>query len=116
NKLGGFITNESADQLTNRFVTEVFKPEVKDSCKKLELPERDCELKTDWNQATFAAFLTYEEKQDFISDLREENGQDLKEFLGWLKAQEKDYKKNKNKDSFSEFLQKKVKHAPLATN
>lgn len=116
-KLGGFITDGEADKLTNRFVTEVFNPEVKEYCKKIMLSDDECDFKTRWNQASFAAFLTYEEKQDFIADLRKENGQNLKEFLGWLKDQEKEFRKNKNKDlSFADFLQKKVPHAPLATN
>ena len=56
-------------------------------------------------------------RQQRIADLRKENGQNLKEFLGWLKDQEKEFRKNKNKDlSFADFLQKKVPHAPLATN
>lgn len=116
-KLGGFITDEEADILTNRFVTEVFNPEVANYCEKIKLQDGECNFGNRWNQASFAAFLTYEEKQDFISDLRKMKDQNLKEFLGWLKDQEKEFKKEKNKDlSFADFLKKKVPHAPLATN
>lgn len=116
-KLGGFNTDEEADKLTQRFVTEVFNPAVKEYCAKIMLQEGECDFGNRWNQASFAAFLTYEEKQDFIADLRKGNGQNLKEFLGWLKDQEKEFKRQKKKDSsFADFLQKKVTHAPLATH
>ena len=47
-----------------------FKPDIKKLCAKLNMDESDCELKDNWNQASFAAFLTYEEEQDFLTDLK----------------------------------------------
>ena len=54
-KLGGFITDEKSDELTERFVTEVLKPDIFHLCEKLELEKKECELKEKWNQARFAA-------------------------------------------------------------
>ena len=114
NKLGGFITSKKADELTNRFVTEVFKPDLKDLCQKLLLEESDCKFKDSWNQATFAAFLTYEEEQDFLYHLQKTKNLNLKEFLAWLKNENKIFEKNKKVASFTDYLKLKVPDAPLA--
>lgn len=113
-KLGGFITAQTADELTNRFVDEVFKPDLRALCMKLELDESDCELKDKWNQASFAAFLTYEEEQDFLEELKKEKKLNLKDFLSWLKMEYKSYGAQDEIESFTDYLKLKVPHAPLA--
>jgi predicted aminopeptidase len=113
-KLGGFNTNEKADELTDRFVNEVFKPDLRNMCVKIGLDMSDCELKDNWNQASFAAFLTYEEDQDFLTDLKKEKNLNLKDFLAWLKTEVKDFEDQKKIESFSDYLKLKVPHAPLA--
>lgn len=115
-KLGGFITADKADVLTERFVNEVFKPDLKNLCLKLNLDESDCELKDNWNQASFAAFLTYEEEQDFLTDLKKTKNVNLKDFLVWLKDEYKSFDDQNKIDNFSEFLKLKVPHAPLASD
>jgi predicted aminopeptidase len=118
-KLGSFLTDSKADELTERFVTEVFKPDLKNLCVKLQLDEKDCELKDNWNQASFAAFLTYEEEQDFLEQLKKKQKKDLKEFLAWLKTEHKKYKKQDKIESFTDFLKLKVTNgtqAPLAVD
>jgi predicted aminopeptidase len=115
-KLGGFITSEKADLLTERFVSEVFKPDLRELCSKLELPQDKCELKDEWNQASFAAFLTYEEEQDFLEDLMRHQKLNLKDFLGWLKAEYKTFKDQKKIESFTDYLKLKVPNAPLTAN
>ena len=113
-KLGGFITDEKADELTQRFVKEVFRPDLQSYCKKLELPDEDCEIKENWNQASFAAFLTYEEEQDFLEKLKAHHNFDLKQYLAWLKMEHKTFKKQDKIESFTDYLKTKVPHAPLA--
>ncbi len=110
-KLGGFITDHKADELTARFVNEVFKPEIKVLCQKVQLEERDCELKEDWNQASFAAFLTYEEEQDFLGTLKSQQQLDLKGFLGWLKKEYKEFKPTTKIETFTDHLKSKVADA-----
>jgi predicted aminopeptidase len=114
NKLGGFITSKKADDLTKRFVHEVFRPDLKDLCQTLLLESTDCEFKEDWNQATFAAFLTYEEEQDFIQDLQQAKKLNLKEMLKWLNAEYDSFEKDKKFASFTDHLKTKVSDAPLA--
>ena len=113
-KLGGFITDEKADELTLRFVKEVFRPDLQFYCLKLNLDPEDCEIKEKWNQASFAAFLTYEEEQDFLEKLMKQNNLDLKQYLSWLKMEYKTFDKQDKIESFTDYLKLKVPHAPLA--
>jgi predicted aminopeptidase len=115
-KLGGFLTDEKADELTLRFVDEVLKPDLQELCQKLDLEPSECELKQQWNQATFAAFLTYEEEQDFLTSLKQQLQLDLRQFYHWLKQEHKIYDKSKQEISFSDYLKAKVINATPATN
>lgn len=110
-KLGGFITDEKADALTQRFIEEVFKPDVLSTCQKLGLPEDDCQIKDNWNQASFAAFLTYEEEQDFIAELVANQKLNLNDFLKWLRAEYKIYQEVRKAESFTDHLKLKVENA-----
>jgi hypothetical protein len=109
-KLGGFLTDEKADEFTQRFVTEVFRPDILNMCKKLSLPDDECELKEEWNQAAFAAFLTYEEEQDFLQKLKDHHKLELRDFLKWLKAQYKNFRHQNKFETFTDFLKSKVSH------
>ncbi len=117
-KLGGFITDEKGDTLTNRFVEEVFKPDLRLLCEKLKLEQKDCELKEKWNQASFAAFLTYEEEQDFLKQLKLEKNMGPKEFLTWLRHEIKNFEKQKKKkiDNFPDYLKAEVLNAPSSAH
>jgi hypothetical protein len=111
-KLGGFITAEKADELTTRFVDEVFKPDLRQLCLNLELDEKDCELKDKWNQASFAAFMTYEEEQDFLGKLLHFLNLSLKGLLVWLRDEHKKFEDQNKIESFTEYLKLKVPYAP----
>ena len=113
-KLGAFNTDEKADTLTKRFVSEVFRPDLISFCQKLELPTEDCDIKEDWNQASFAAFLTYEEEQDFLEKLQKQQNLDLKQYLSWLKMEYDNFDDQDKVESFTDYLKMKVPHAPLA--
>lgn len=115
-KLGGFITPAKADELTARFVNEIFKPDIKEMCRRIQLEQSECELKEDWNQATFAAFLTYEEEQDFLTELKKVKNLDLKDFLGWLKLEYKTFRPDDKVTSFTDHLKTKVSNAPLVAD
>lgn len=115
-KLGGFLTNQKADQLTQRFVAEVFKPDLRTKCRQLKLREDECEFKHEWNQASFAAFLTYEEEQDFLEKLKVSLNLNLKDFLSWLKTESKKYDDQDKFDSFTDYLKAKVPDATLPSN
>jgi predicted aminopeptidase len=110
-KLGAFLTDDKADILTGRFVDEVFKPDLRALCTKLELPAKDCEFKHKWNQASFAAFLTYEEEQDFLGSIQDKLHLSLKDLLAWLRKEHQAFKDQKKIESFTDFLKTKVTDA-----
>jgi len=60
-----------------------------------------------WNQARFAAFLTYEEEQDLISDLQKRLNLSFDDFYQWLVKEYKVFKK-KDLDSFTEYLRERA--------
>lgn len=115
-KLGAFITDKKADELTQRFVSEIFRPDLKSMCQELILEPEDCEYKDNWNQATFAAFLTYEEEQDFLKDLKGKLNLNLKDFLVWLKKEYKNFTPDNSVTSFTDHLKAKGKDAPLTSH
>lgn len=108
-KLGGFITDDKADIMTKRFVTEVFIPDLTSFCYSLMLPEEDCDIKEEWNQASFAAFLTYEEDQDFLKNLQEGLKLNLKDYLVWLQKEYDSFKEQSKVKTFSDHLKNKLR-------
>jgi predicted aminopeptidase len=115
-KLGAFITDQKADELTLRFVNEVFRPDIIAFCEKLELPSDECEIKEEWNQASFAAFLTYEEDQDFLHKLKAYLKLDLRQFLSYLKLEYKKFDDQDDAESFTDYLKRKVPDATSASH
>lgn len=85
------------------FLKKTFIPEIEKECKDIELDE--CSpLKYEWNNARFAAFLTYEKSEKRISQLHQKKGGDLKDFYKFLVMQYDKYKDLNKNESFSEFL------------
>ena len=107
-KLGGFLTDSKADELTNRFVEEVFKPEIRAYCERNGIDPENCKFKDPYNQARFAAFLTYEEEQDFLEKLMLQQKLSLKDFLTWIKQQYEFHKKQKKFETFTDYLKAKT--------
>ncbi|MES2527489.1 MAG: aminopeptidase [Bdellovibrionota bacterium] len=115
-KLGTFLTDKKADELTQRFVNEVFKPDLRALCTKIGLPNDECEFKHKWNQASFAAFLTYEEEQDFLSSVQTKTRMNLKEILKWLRDEYETFKDQDKIESFTDYLKTKVTDATPVTH
>ncbi len=110
-KLGTFLTDKKADELTQRFVNEVFKPDLRALCTSIGLPNEDCEFKHKWNQASFAAFLTYEEEQDFLSTVQKKRKLSLTDLLKWLRHEYEAFKDQDKIESFTDYLKTKVNDA-----
>jgi len=105
-KLGVFLSDEKADELTERFVLEILKPVMKDFCDSIELPQDECKVKKKWNQATFAALLTYEKDQEFFEELYRKKNMTLINYYLWLKSQYQVYETMKSKElSFKSYLE-----------
>ena len=99
-KFSGQLTDEGADQITKNFVEGIFIPQMRDFCSKESIDAKTCMTESDWNQARFAAFLTYEEKQDEISDMQAHLKLNPKEFYLWLEK-EKEFLKKKEREELN---------------
>jgi predicted aminopeptidase len=89
---------ELSKKCTRQKMSSFFKQElislVDGSCKEVVSgPEKCPNLETDWNQARLAALKTYEEQQDFLTQIYEQNAnKDLKLFVKMIQAWEKEWK------------------------
>lgn len=80
------IQKDYSMESKNKYIQSVFLPAIVKKCSNLELDESRCwPTRIKWNNATFAAFLTYEKNQNEFSDLLEQNDGDLKLFLQKIK-------------------------------
>ena len=74
-------SKNAADKELKMFLDEKFRPEVKKTCEEYKIEEKNCyPLKRKWNNASFAAYLTYENKLSKIKTLRERKNLDLRAF------------------------------------
>lgn len=115
-KLGEFLNDQSANLLTERFVREIFLPDLRTKCRHYGLSDKNCDIKEDWNQASFAAFMTYEKDQDLFRELMQKNNLDLRQFLSWINLEYERFKDQDSIEHFTDFLKLKVSHAPLASD
>lgn len=84
------------------FVENVFSPEIRKTCNELAVAK--CwPLEAKWNNARFAAFLTYESGQNKIEKLRDKSFPDLKAFYGHLDTKLDEYESG-GEGSFEEFI------------
>lgn len=82
-------TKAAHEALLQQFLADSFKPAVTAFCTEEKLTDKSCwPLDREWNNASFAAFLTYEKKAQRISDLHRELNLDL---LGLYSLLEKSY-------------------------
>lgn len=87
-----------SDFLSNRFF-----PVIKHTCQRLKI--KNCSaLSQQWNNAHFAAFLTYEAKKDDIDKLFLRLGLDLKEFFHYIKDKYDEFLKSDQRGSFETYL------------
>ena len=106
-KLNQRYQSEKADfdTIGNDYLNKVFYPSMKKYCKDHTLTS--CwPLKGEWNNARFAAFKTYEAKQNEIKKLYQQLNLPLKDFVLLLIKLEKDYD---GKSNFITFVKNKVK-------
>lgn len=96
-------TKQKAKLIFDKFMEEDFLPNAKGLC--LELKVRDCFIvKREWNNASFSAFLTYENKIDKLEKLFAYKKLSLSDFFLYIEKQYKEYKKGDEKISFNVFL------------
>lgn len=106
-KLGPILTPEKANDLTQRFIQGIFLPRIEMACEEFKWP-RCSPLENTWNQAAFAALLTYEEEQLLFSSFVKINNMTPREFFQFLMETKKEFSSQKNEKSFLLFLKQKV--------
>ena len=105
------LTKESSNRILKKFMDDVFRPQIEAKCTELNIPLNGCSaLKTKWNNATLASYLTYEKNLNSIELLRERKKLSLKEFFQFIHGQYRKYLDKSPNISFSKFLLGEVKN------
>ncbi|MBL7666079.1 MAG: aminopeptidase [Bacteriovoracaceae bacterium] len=105
------LEKSDSEMILNQFLEARFFPEVKNFCKYKKILSTDCfPLQTQWNNAVFAAFMTYEKEQDLIEQIRKVKELSLIDFFIYLEKEHKAYQDDSENDKikFSEFLTKRA--------
>jgi len=98
-------TRADAEVLLAEFVEKRFKPEILLKCQELNIPPKNCfPLERQWNNASFAAFLTYEKKSDDLEGLQKKLGLDLRGYYNWIAKKYNEFKKQTEVTDFSKYL------------
>lgn len=98
-------TRPEAEDIFNEFMEKRFKPEILLKCQELNIPPKNCfPLEKQWNNASFAAFLTYEKKSDELSGLQKKLGLDLKGYYSWITKKYIEFKDQTEVTEFSTYL------------
>ncbi len=96
---------EEAQLIFNEFISERFNGEIMKKCQELDIAPRDCfPLQRQWNNASFAAFLTYEKKSNDLAQLQKKLGLNLKDFYNWLVKKYKEFENQNDEDDFDKFI------------
>lgn len=98
-------TKEEAEAILNEFMEERFKVEVMKKCQALDIQPKDCfPLNRSWNNASFAAFLTYEKKSNDLESLQKKLGLSLKDYYNWIVKKYEDFQNQSEEEDFEVYL------------
>jgi predicted aminopeptidase len=98
-------TKEDSDAILNEFLEDRFKVEVMKKCQALDIQPKNCfPLERKWNNASFAAFLTYEKKSNDLASLQKKLGLDLKGYYNWITKKYDDFLDQDEETDFEIFL------------
>lgn len=98
--------NIEREKFKEAYISNEFLPAIKKECQKINLSEEKCwPLKITWNNASFAAFFTYEKGQDFFEKLYLNNDSDLKKMYSYIEERYKSYQSDqKGYEDFESYL------------
>ncbi|MBY0415422.1 MAG: aminopeptidase [Bdellovibrionales bacterium] len=98
-------TREEAETILHEFMEERFKVEVMKKCQALDIQPKDCfPLERNWNNASFAAFLTYEKKSNDLASLQKKLGLDLKGYYNWIAQKYESFQNQNEEEDFETYL------------
>ena len=96
-------STEQAKVILESFIESTFNPQVRTACKKNGIS--NCyPLTQKWNNAHFAAFMTYEAKKDQLDNLFKKLQLDLRGFFNYIKEKHSTYQTTTKRDSFETYL------------
>lgn len=94
-----------AKSIFDYFMNQKFIPKVEELCQKEGVSSEDCKAsKSDWNNAKFAAFMTYEKNSHIIEETQKKLGLELKDYYTWINDRYNEYQKQKISGKFEDFL------------
>jgi predicted aminopeptidase len=101
---------KEAEGILAEFLDQKFNPDVKLKCAELAISQNDCfPLHREWNNARFAAFLTYENRSEELSKLQSKLGYNIKDFYKYIVNKYEEYDNlNDKPESFSNYLFKNL--------
>lgn len=86
------------------YLQENFYPEIEKKCQELGLKKESCwPLKREWNNASFAALMTYQSRGEKIAELHKKTNLSLKDFYYYLEKRYDKFKKE-GQDLFADDL------------
>jgi predicted aminopeptidase len=97
-----------AEKVLNDFLENRFRIEILKKCQSLNIETKNCHpLDKKWNNARFAAFLTYEKNSDEIEKLRNKVAPDLKSYFKYIEKKYDDFQNQNKENDFSAYLLEK---------
>lgn len=98
-------TKEESQAILDEFLEKRFKPEVLKKCQEINIPPKNCfPIERQWNNASFAAFLTYEKKSDDLEGLQKKLRLDLRGYYSYISKKYNDFKDQSEVTEFSKYL------------
>ena len=97
------LSKPKALQLRRDFMQQTFFPQVKKECAKLK-PRACFPLERQWNNASLAAFLTYQSEQSRLAGLQKKLNLGLRDFFDYVERRYLEYQKGTKEQPFADFL------------
>tara|TARA_R110000868_G_scaffold310105_1_gene571396 strand:+ start:2168 stop:3232 length:1065 start_codon:yes stop_codon:yes gene_type:complete len=93
---------EQGQKILEQFLQSSFMPSITETCAKVDIPNCSA-AKGEWNNARFAATMTYEKAAPDFERLYFQQGASLRRLLTYIRSQEAEFHQSKEKD-FTDFL------------
>ena len=104
-RLKGFQEMKDAQAFVQGYVERVIRPELKLVCEVHKVSDEKCYyMNRKWNQASLAAFMTYENKVDELLVLRNRISGDLKDFFYYIENEFNKFNSADQDKDFSKWL------------
>ena len=98
-------TKIESKAILDEFMEKKFKPSILTTCQEINVAPKNCfPMEREWNNASFAAFLTYEKKSDDLAGLQKKLRLDLKGYYIFLTKKYNEFKDQSEVTDFSTYL------------